>query len=171
MSVSLHPGVVRTSAALRGRGAAPRAELLGLKGRAVNPIAAFFGTRRTPRPTRVCPRRRTCAGGECYERGQRRVSAPGLLGFALVRSSPIPNFRSHDGSTLADGDESAMKPGQKIIHPSAWKRNSAKSISRILHSPGPMRPEIADSPGRVCNPTAGCADTDPRTPCKHSRSS
>jgi hypothetical protein len=30
------------------------------------------------------------------------------------------------------------------IHPSAWKGNSRKSISRILHSPGAVTPETHD---------------------------
>jgi hypothetical protein len=32
------------------------------------------------------------------------------------------------------------------------KRLSRKSMSRILHSPGPIEPETTDSPGRVPNP-------------------
>jgi hypothetical protein len=39
-----------------------------------------------------------------------------------------------------------------IIHRSAWKRNSRKFVSKILHSPGPMGPATLDSPGPVPNP-------------------
>jgi hypothetical protein len=39
-----------------------------------------------------------------------------------------------------------------LIHPIAWKYNSRKFISTILHSPGPKGPETPDRPGPVPNP-------------------
>ncbi len=40
----------------------------------------------------------------------------------------------------------------RIIHRSAWKRDSRKFIYRILHNLGPIGLETADRPGRVPNP-------------------
>src|SRR5829696_7928038 len=76
--------------------------------------AASCGTRCTVHLHPVCLRRRICAEGDGCGMVQRMGSAPGLVGLALVRSSPTPNFRSHDGFTIAGGDESAMNRRQKV---------------------------------------------------------
>src|SRR5215211_8054595 len=50
-----------------------------------------------------------------------------------------------------------MPPGwvkridRKLIHPSAWKGNSRKFISKILHSPTPLPPE-SPIPGAPLGP-------------------
>jgi hypothetical protein len=79
--------------------------------------AASYGTLCTVhlRPVRL--RRSICAEGDRCGLVQRMVSASGLVGLALVRSSPTLNFRSHDGSTIAYGDESAMSLRQKVYSP------------------------------------------------------
>src|SRR5215208_54401 len=105
--------------------------------------AACCGTRCTVHLRPVYLRRHICAEGDCCGPGQRMVSAPELLGFALVRSSPTLGFRSHDGATLADGDESAMNPGQKDYSPK-WPKNPRVSWAVSVSSARPIAPISAE---------------------------
>jgi hypothetical protein len=165
MSEPLHPAAVRTTAALRGRSAAPRTGLLGRQGCDVNQVVASFGTRRTPRPSLVCPRKRTCAGVVCCESVRRKVSAPRLLGSAFVRSSSCLHNRSFAEAMLADDDEFPMNPIKKTTHPNVWKvefrevRMPVRSfleLNGFAHDLAPVR----DLDGRV--------DTDPPIMCRAS---
>src|SRR5215218_1593442 len=73
-----------------------------------------------------------------------------------------PRVQEGGGVRRRDGTRGGLRPprGAKttlasshagLIHPSAWKWNSRKFISKILHSPSPKGLETADSLGLIPN--------------------
>jgi hypothetical protein len=125
-----HPAAGRWSATRRGRWEAPQSDPPEPQGGAARAAGAFFGNQPTRRLAQACLRRRISAEGDCCGPWQRMVSVPRLVGFALVRSSPTPDFRSHDGATLASGDESTMNQ-----HPAYLSTTTCRPYSRGVCGP------------------------------------
>ena len=93
--------------------------------RSLQPFVAGAPAPRSLHPPQVSLRRQAgFSGGDCCAPAQRLVSVIVSLGFAIVRASPTPDFRSRDEVTLADGDESAMNLRQKVNSPECLELDS-----------------------------------------------